>query len=251
MSGWIADHRKELESSIWLMPPMYHRVWQWLKYSVNHKPVKIPNRNGGFTTIQPGQRATSYRQIAKGVGYYEGLKWKEPNPKTIKAILEFMESNQMITVEGNSNGTVVTIANWVSYQEKVDKGNAKETLKKHSMDTNNNDNNDKQEKDYVAEVAKYYSDNCKSLPQAAKMTDKRKKEINARITDYGFEKVISVLDKAEQSDFLVKGAGNWFKYDWVFNPNNFIKILEGNYDNKQDKPVDRISEIMRKKEQGW
>jgi len=153
MSGWIADHRKELESNIWLMPPMYHRVWQWIKYSVNHKEVKIPRRSGGFTTIKPGQRATSYRQIAKGVGYYDGLKWKEPNPKTIKSILDFMVNDGMILVEGNSDGTVITIANWEVYQENNVKGNTKETLGKHSMDTNNNDltmnNNENNIKDKV------------------------------------------------------------------------------------------------------
>ena len=113
MSGWIADYRKELESNIWLMPPTYHRVWQWIKYSVNHKEAKIPNRSGGVTIIKPGQRATSYRQIAKGVGYYESVhKWKEPNTKTIKVILDWLVNQGMIVVEGNSEGTVITVANW-------------------------------------------------------------------------------------------------------------------------------------------
>ena len=146
MSGWICDYRKELESDIWLLPPMYHRVWQWIKYSVNHKQAKIPNKDGTFTVINPGQRATSYRQIAKGVGYYEGVKWKEPNPKTVKTILNWLESQGMITVEGNSRGTIITIVNWALYQEKTVKGNAQVTPKKHSLDTNNNENNEKQKK---------------------------------------------------------------------------------------------------------
>lgn len=138
MAGWIADHRKEIESDVWLMPPMYHRVWQWLKYKVNHAPTKIPNKDGTFTTILPGQHATSYRLIAKGVGYYEGLKWKEPNVKTIKSILDWMVKNQMITLQGNTLGTIVTVAKWEEYQKIKDEGNAKETRKKHDLDTNNN-----------------------------------------------------------------------------------------------------------------
>ena len=81
--GFIKDWRQELESDIWLMPPMYHRVWQWIKYSVNHSTGKIPNKDGTFTLIEPGQHATSYRLIAQGVGYYEGRKWKEPNVKLL------------------------------------------------------------------------------------------------------------------------------------------------------------------------
>lgn len=26
--GWIKDYRKEQDSDIWVMPPLYHRVWK-------------------------------------------------------------------------------------------------------------------------------------------------------------------------------------------------------------------------------
>jgi len=136
MSGYIFDHRKELESDVWLLPPMYHRVWQWIKYKVNHAPGRIPNKDGTFTTLLPGQHATSYRLIAKGVGYYEGLKWKEPNPKTVKTILNWLETQGMIGVKGNTLGTVITVANWELYQKEIVKGNAVVTPKKHELDTN-------------------------------------------------------------------------------------------------------------------
>lgn len=143
MSGWIKDFRKEIESDIWLMPPMYHRVWQWIKYSVNHSAAKIPNKDGTFTELLPGQRATSYRQIAKGVGYYEGRKWKEPNVKTIKSILDWMIKQKMITVKGNTLGTIITVENWALYQSESEQGNTKritmETREKHHLDTNKND----------------------------------------------------------------------------------------------------------------
>jgi hypothetical protein len=141
MAGYIYDHRQELESNVWLMPPLYHRVWQWLKYSVNHSETRIPNRDGSFTTIFSGQRATSYRQIAKGVGYYEGKIWKEPNTKTIKSILDWLNKNKMISVWGNTEGTTITIANWELYQSNLIRGNTKRTTKgtprEHQVDTNN------------------------------------------------------------------------------------------------------------------
>lgn len=150
MAGWIYDFRQELDSTIWQMPPMYHRVWQYLKYTVNHSPARIPNKDGTFTDIAPGQHATSYRYLAKGVGYYEGTKWKEPNPKTIKAILDWLVTQNMITIQGNTYGTVVTVVNWSLYQSEKVKGNGKETEKKHFVDTNNKElindesmNNDK------------------------------------------------------------------------------------------------------------
>src|SRR5690606_30303915 len=71
-NGWIKDYRQELNSDIWMMPPLYHRVWQWLKYQVNHEDQFIPLRNGSKVKVSKGQHMTSIRQIAQGVGWYEG-----------------------------------------------------------------------------------------------------------------------------------------------------------------------------------
>ena len=146
MSGWIKDHRQELESDIWLMPPLYHRVWQWLKYKANHEDREIPMKDGSRLLIRRGQHLTSLRQIAQGVGWYEGMKWKEPNPKTISSILSWMEKQQMIRVErgnGNRQYTLITLLNWDLYQMKDDEGNSKETVRKQSekqqTDINKND----------------------------------------------------------------------------------------------------------------
>ena len=139
MAGYIYDYRKEVESDIWLMPPLYHRSWQWIKYKAFHSPAKIPNKDGTFTDIQPGQFPTSYRNIAKGVGYYEQRRWVEPNVKTVKAIIDWLVVNSMIAVSGNTLGTIITVANWGLYQKELPCGNGKETRRKHRTDTNNKD----------------------------------------------------------------------------------------------------------------
>lgn len=119
MQGYIKDHRKELNSDIWLMPPLYHRVWQWLKYQVNHNDAEIPMSDGTKLYIRKGQHLTSIRKIARGVGYYEKGMWEEPNPKTISNILKWLEKNQMIVVQKgkqNRQYTLITILNWETYQ---------------------------------------------------------------------------------------------------------------------------------------
>ncbi|WP_243764021.1 hypothetical protein [Bacillus sp. XF8] len=144
MQGFIKDYRQELGSDIWLMPPMYHRVWQWLKYQVNHQDNEIPMRDGSKFLIKRGQHLTSVRNIAQGVGYYEGTKWKEPNPKTISTILGWLEKQEMILIErgqGNRQYTLITLLNWDSYQAKKDEGNSKGTAEKHLADINKNDKN--------------------------------------------------------------------------------------------------------------
>lgn len=147
MSGWIKDHRQELESDIWLMPPLYHRVWQWLKYKANHQEKTIPLNDGSKVTIHRGQLMTSIRQIAQGVGWYERRTWKEPNPKTIRSILKWLELQGMITItasRGNNGYTLITLVNWDVYQLEDDKGNSEYPSEKQSTDINKNDKNDKE-----------------------------------------------------------------------------------------------------------
>ncbi|ETK29797.1 hypothetical protein [Paenibacillus larvae] len=126
--GYIKDYRQELRSDIWLMPPLYHRVWQWLKYQANHQDNDIPMNDGSRLKIKRGQCLTSIRNIANGVGYYERAVWKEPNPKTISTVLDWLEKNEMITIErGNRQYTLITVINWEIYQETEDRSNSKVT----------------------------------------------------------------------------------------------------------------------------
>ncbi|MCK8059727.1 MULTISPECIES: hypothetical protein [unclassified Fusibacter] len=137
MKGYIYDWRKELDSAIWLMEPMYHRIWQYLKYRANHSKAQIPNPDATTATILPGQVVTSLRKISYGVGYYQGKLKKEPNVKTVRKILSWLENVNMITVKSNSWGTVITINNWELYQKNMVKGNTKSTEEKQLLDTNN------------------------------------------------------------------------------------------------------------------
>lgn len=157
MKGYIKDFRKELQSDIWFMPPLYHRVWQYLKYKVNHKDNKIPMNDGSFLTVKAGQHLTSIRTIANNVGWYERGVFKTPNPKTISSILDWLEKQQMIKIDrGKSNRqyTLITLINWNLYQSDDDESNSKETAKKQSMDINNNDKNEKNDKkeDYTSKI---------------------------------------------------------------------------------------------------
>ena len=99
-------------------------------------------RDGSFLTIQAGQHLTSVRDIAKNIGWYEGVKWQEPNPKTVSTILTWLEKQDMIRVDrgkGNRQYTLITLVNWDSYQVNEVEGNSKETGREHPADINKND----------------------------------------------------------------------------------------------------------------
>lgn len=195
MKGFIKDHRQELKSDIWLMPPMYHRVWQYLKYMVNHEPAKVPMKDGSFFPVGKGQHLTSVRSIAQAVGYYEGLKWKEPNPKTISTILAWLEKQQMISIDrgkGNRQYTLITLSNWDVYQSKENEGNRKETVdgegRKQSADINKNDKNNKE----VYIVFEHWNE--KKITRHKELTQARKSKINARLQTHGLKEIKQAID---------------------------------------------------------
>ncbi|MHB9927915.1 phage replisome organizer N-terminal domain-containing protein [Clostridium botulinum] len=63
----------------------------------------------------------------------------------------------------------------------------------------------------------------------------RYKLLNARIKEYGIDNILKAIENIETRPFL-KGQNKkgWtITFDWLVKPNNFIKVLEGNYTDKE------------------
>ena len=64
-----------------------------------------------------------------------------------------------------------------------------------------------------------------------KPSSKRCQLLKGRIREYGIDDVINAIENVRNSDFL-RGENNrgWMiTFDWFVKPNNFTKVLEGNY----------------------
>ena len=63
----------------------------------------------------------------------------------------------------------------------------------------------------------------------------RDRLLKARIKEYGVESILEAIEKIKTSDFLMgKNKNGWtIDFDWFIRPNNFPKVLDGNYDNKK------------------
>ena len=64
--------------------------------------------------------------------------------------------------------------------------------------------------------------------------------LQARIKEYGIDAIISAIESINNSSFLRgQNRKGWtITFDWLIKPNNFIKVLEGNYkDNVIEKKV--------------
>lgn len=64
----------------------------------------------------------------------------------------------------------------------------------------------------------------------------RKKLLNARIKEHGLEAVYEAIERVKASDFLHgQNKSGWtITFDWFVRPRNFLKVLEGNYENRRE-----------------
>ena len=74
-----------------------------------------------------------------------------------------------------------------------------------------------------------------NLPMLKKMTEAREGAAMARVKDYGLDAVLEVIQRAAESNFLNGDNDRGFtaSFDWIMRPNNFPKVMEGNYDNRK------------------
>lgn len=90
-------------------------------------------------------------------------------------------------------------------------------------------------------VVRLWNEVCTSLPKVLRLSDARKEKVKARLKEWGGNDPEKMLDNArslflriERSDFLTGRSGKWkgASFDWIFDSrNNWIKVMEGNYDN--------------------
>lgn len=84
------------------------------------------------------------------------------------------------------------------------------------------------------EVISQFNSICVSLNKVSGMTEPRRKAVQSALNAVGQEKLTELFRKAEASDFLTKRNSTGWKagFDWLLKPENYTKVLEGNYDNR-------------------
>lgn len=92
-------------------------------------------------------------------------------------------------------------------------------------------------------VVKLWNEVCVSLPKVLRLSDARRDKVKARLKEWGEgdpDKMIAnaraLFERIERSDFLTGRSGKWkgASFDWIFDSrNNWIKVMEGNYDNQR------------------
>lgn len=78
--------------------------------------------------------------------------------------------------------------------------------------------------------------NSLGICKIANIKNNRRKMLMTRINEYGAEKVLEAIENIKNSEFLRgQNRRGWIiTFDWFIRPNNFSKVMEGNYNNKKN-----------------
>ena len=86
--------------------------------------------------------------------------------------------------------------------------------------------------------------NSLNLARIVKITpdSQRGKWLHKRLNDYGLENVLAAIENVRASAFLMgKNKNGWqATFDWFIRPNNFPKVLDGNYSDKKKPDTSNI-----------
>ena len=174
--------------------------------------------------------------------------------REIRTALKHLESTGEVTSTKYNKFTVFTVNNYCSYQS-IDRQSDKQV-------TSNRQASDKQvttieegkkgrKKEYIDTNVSIKQHSIQSIIDAWNQLEpygitmiyrinpgsKRCISLIALLEQFGEEKVIQAVDKVKQSDFLQGKTDARFSlnFNWFINPNNFVKVLEGKYDERHDK----------------
>ena len=100
---------------------------------------------------------------------------------------------------------------------------------------------DNKESSHITSFLSSYKEICTNLPQVKELSSTRRNKIKARLKNAPLETWKQVFQKINDSEFCCgKNDRKWTaSFDWLIaNDNNYVKVLEGKYDNKIEKKYD-------------
>ena len=274
--GFICISRGIVAHWIWSNPVLFQR-WVWMILSANYD-----DREVSFCY----HRIMLHRgQLAVNLSYLSKI-WHVSSQATHKFLVK-LEDSGMVTRTVDDKVTVITICNYDRYQLKmgtsveglvdgadnrmvdqvVNQTNKDNKIKTEIEETSDEvlcqvplelDMPEAVEKEYISweKFISFFNTAMrgKTIPKIRgyHLAEHRKRNIRARIREYGKDAVIEVVKKAAASSFLNGGGDKGFvaDIDWMMGPRNFPKILDGFYDRRFSENSQNNNSISNNKDNG-
>lgn len=249
-SGFIKLHRSMTEWE-WFNDIPTYILFTKLLFLVNWKDKKWRGQ-----IVKRGEVITSIINLSKLTNL---------TIKQVRRALKNLQITGEIEVETTNKYSKIKIVNYSKYQDNSSKKDKQKTdyNTDKQYDTDENENSkDKQKankgqtkgkqrattkeykeykevKNIYIIVRNFYNEICTSLPKCTKVSERRKKLIDARLRNYTVDDIKKVFELANESDFLSGRNGRWngCNFDWLLNTNNFLKVIEGTYSNDKNKKI--------------
>lgn len=171
-------------------------------------------------------------------GKHQNLDKIEQRNEYMRGYMQKYREKQKERIECKSNGKVNSKANVSDAEEDIEKEVERETENNNVSSLRSDTSSDKSDLDAIVSMWNELDGlgDIKGIRSIGNSGD-RIRLTRARLKEYGLKGFREMIDKIKISDFLQGKSGKkpWVvTYDWAVRPNNFKKILEGNYDNKGD-----------------
>ena len=254
--GWIKLFRRFLEWEWYDQTPMV-RLFLHLLLKANYEDKKWHG-----IVIKRGQLVTSFTNLSAETGL---------SIQVVRSCLDKLQSTGEVNKQSTSQYTIITVCKFADYQqveESEQQTNNKPTTSEQQTSNKRVTNNQQQHKNIRSKEIKnnnidtnvstsvetdppidfvglldFWNKTMESanavIPKIKSLSERRKGFIKARVREFNKRAVFEVISKAGTSDFLNgKNQRGWVAdFDWIFRPNNFPKVLEGNYDNRPNTQI--------------
>ena len=190
----------------------------------------------GFISIK--NRKTAADRNQSNLYYLHPEKWPEIKPRKSGFGCENFSPPDK-AAEMNASEIVSHNSDPISHSGEIDSLTSSDPISQrtsHSLEPINEDTCNLGKTDFSADqVVELFNQLLPSLPKVKKLTNTRISAIGARTKQE--LKTLNAwrdfFDAVSNSDFLMGRASSWqATFDWITKEANFVKIIEGNYDNK-------------------
>ena len=192
---------------------------------------------------------SSWVSNLKDLGYIKIKISYKSNSKEIEKRMIFINTlaKQSVNLDDpiHKKEDTLSIKKERGYHEKKGGGITKK-MEDNNTSINNTSNNNiihggtpKEEEDYKTTIKDLWNDLPDTIPKIKTINSgtQRYRHLKARINQYSLDDVKTAINNIYSSDWLlgINSSGWVITFDWFIKPNNFIKVLEGNYINKDVK----------------
>lgn len=246
-NGWIKLHRKMLKNPIVCKDADHLAIWVYLLMSATHEEYATLFE-GKKILLQPGQLVTGRKKISSELCVSDSK---------VHRVLKDFENEQQIEQQTKTHGRLITITNWNQYQmcghQAEQQVNSNRTASEQQVNTiqeykeqknersnlsitNVIDCEDKSSRDDIKQVLEMWNSLPAAIPKVQRLIPGKSRYmwLRARLREYSLAEISNAIENIRESDFLQgKNSKGWnITFDWFVRPNNFPKVLDGQYNNK-------------------